>query len=134
MTQQKEETIQELFALVHAIRDEQTAHRKETAKYRKGNDRLIAAHKSAIQQNGDAIVCLKDYFLRFEERFDDDYRPLLEESVKRRRWWAGIYEEQKKRSVLVVTGVIAVAALFGLGNAVMYLFRQFVKFMAQAAA
>ena len=119
--------------MIEDMRKEQHSHIEETQRYRKNNDRMIEAHKAAIQENGNAIICLKDYFLVFEKRFDGDYKPLLEESVKRRKFWNGIYEEQKKRSVLVVTGMIAVAAMFGLGHAVLYLFRQFTKFMTMGA-
>ena len=128
-----QETLHAIFSMIEDMRKEQHSHIAETQHYRKNNDRLIEAHKEAIQKNGEAIDCMRDHFLKFEGRFTSEYEPMLKESSERRKWWGGIYEEQKKRSVLVVTGVVAMAALFGLGHAVLYLFRQFTKFMTMGA-
>jgi hypothetical protein len=122
-------TIHEVLRIVSKIADKQESHIDETNNYRRANDRLITAHKTAIQKNGEAIDCMREHFLKFEGRFTSDYEPMLKESSERRKWWNGIYQEQKKRSVLVVTGVIAVAALFGLGNAVLFLIKKFNVFM-----
>lgn len=128
-----QEGIPELFALVKSIGEQQANHIQQTEKYRINNDRRIDAHKSAIQDQAQAINCMRDHFLKFEGRFTSEYEPMLKESSERRKWWSGIYEEQKKRSVLVVTGVIAVAAMFGLGNALVFLAKKFGEFMRIAA-
>lgn len=126
-------TIHEVLRIVSKIADKQESHINETNEYRRGNDRLVRSHKEAIQKNGEAIDCMREHFLKFEGRFTADYEPMLKESSERRKWWSGIYEEQKKRSVLVVTGVVAMAALFGLGNALIFLAKKFGEFMRFAA-
>lgn len=114
-------TIHEVLRIVSKIQETQYEHIKETNRYRDRNDRLVNSHKEAIQKNGDAIICLKDYFLEFEKRFDKDYKPILQGDLERRKWWHGIYEEQKKRSMLMVTGIVGMAVFVGAGAGLLFL-------------
>ena len=77
--------------------------------------------------------------MAFEKRFDEEYKPMLQvfisertEELARRKWWTAIYDEQKKRSVLIVTGFIGVALFVGAGAAVLYLIKQINAFLSQA--
>jgi hypothetical protein len=122
---QSDVALAEVLRIVSDMAKSQKEERDTTATYRRSNDRLIASHKEALQKQAAAIDCMKDHFTKFEST----YGPMLQESFERRKFWDGIFAEQKKRSALVVTGVMAAAILYGMGHAVVYLLRQFRNFV-----
>jgi len=123
------ESLAVVASLIKDVRDQQTTHMKETAEYRRNNDLIINAHADSLDSQSKSIEGLRETLDKFIKCFDTNYAPSLRADIERRQWWGEIYQTQKKRSVLVVTGVIAVAAMFGLGSSVLFLIKKFNVFM-----
>lgn len=104
--------------LLLQIAEKLDAHIERTHEYH------AAADSSRREMKRD-MRCLHDGFTEFREK----YSAMLDDNLTRKKWWESIIEEQKKRSALLMTGVMFIALLYGLGHAAVYLLKKASSFI-----